>query len=64
MHLSDDDGSQSNDRNSNYRHHNFCAPHSSGVLIVQCAYETCGHIEYSLFHRSSCFDEPEDVEVG
>ena len=64
MLLSGGDGTQSNGRNSNYRHHNFCAPHSSGVLIVQCAYETCVYIEYSLFHRSSYFDEPEDAEVG
>ena len=64
MHLSDDEGSQSNDRNSNYRHHNFCALHFSGVLIVERAFETCVHIEYILFHRNSFFDELEDAEVG
>ena len=64
MHLSDDEGSQSNDRNSNYRHHNFCALHFSGVLIIECEFETCVRIVYNLFHRSSCFDELEDAEVG
>ena len=63
MHLSDGDSSQSSDRNSNYRYHNFCALHFSDVLIIECEFETFVHNGCNLFRRSSYFDVLEDAEV-
>ena len=61
--LSDADGNRPTDRISVHRYHTGCALHFSGVLIIECEFETCVRIVYSLFHRSSCFDGLEDAEV-